>query len=494
MGTLVFHLTEFASKYPDHPALHAGSNSLTYAQLSSRILVAAARLGELGVTQGDRVVISDPNGLQIPILYFAIHALGAIAVPVSPETPSTALAGIVEDCEAKIIATDRPLTGLRCPVAKASEVSSPAAEPSGSLSRSLLPQSGMVADILYTSGTTGRKKGVVLTHANILAAAVNMTAFIGTSPDDVELVPLPLSHSFGLGRLRCMALVGHTLSLIPGVGNGASLVRSLLASGATGLALVPAGFEILHQMTGDALAAAASHLRYVEIGSAPMRSQTRDWLMRMLPQTRVCHHYGLTEASRAAFTEYHADQQKPGGVGRAAPNVTITICDDMSRPLPLGQTGEVVVQGGMVMREYWRRPELTSQVLCSLGMRTGDLGYLDADGCLFLLGRKDDVINVGGRKVIPDEVEEALRHVEGIRDAACIGVADPLLGQQVKAFVVVRQPIDLNRIATSLRMELEEYKIPKLFELVETLPRTTSGKLQRALIRQGLQETAANQQ
>ena len=225
-----------------------------------------------------------------------------------------------------------------------------------------------------------------------------------------------------------------------------------------------------------------------------MRSQTRDWLMRMLPQTRVCHHYGLTEASRAAFTEYHADQQKPGGVGRAAPNVTITICDDMSRPLPLGQTGEVVVQGGMVMREYWRRPELTSQVLCSLGMRTGDLGYLDADGCLFLLGRKDDVINVGGRKVIPDEVEEALRHVEGIRDAACIGVADPLLGQQVKAFVVVRQPIDLNRIATSLRMELEEYKIPKLFELVETLPRTTSGKLQRALIRQGLQETAANQQ
>jgi len=482
-GTLVECLFQSASQNPDEIALHAGGQDLSYGGFRSRILAAVARLRAMGVRPGDRVLLSGPNTLPVPILYFAIHAAGAIAVPVAPDSPDAAVASLAADCEARLALLDRPLKASPCPVESASQVASPGAPSTGEEATTAC-RPDQIADILYTTGTTGAKKGVVLTHAAILAAARNMSEFIGTAPDDVELVPLPLSHSFGLGRLRSLALVGHSIILEPGVGSGAPLIKRLRDSRPTGLALVPAGFEILRQVTGNALGTARAHLRYVEIGSAPMRAETRQWLMEMLPETRVCHHYGLTEASRAAFTEYHADRHKPGTAGRAAPHVTISICNEALEAVPAGQPGEVVVNGAMILREYWKRPDLTSRNLCPLGLRTGDLGYLDADGYLFLLGRQNDVINVGGRKVIPDEVEEAIRQFAGVRDAACVGEADPLSGQRVKAFVAADGPIDLRSLTLFLRALVEEYKIPKALVAVDSIPRTSSGKVRRNLLRE----------
>jgi long-chain acyl-CoA synthetase len=479
MDTLVSRLADEVSQHPEKPAVRSAGVVLTYAEFWRRIQSAAQRLRAAGVHKGDRVLITDPNNAGIPILYFALHFIGAIVVPVSPDMPNLVVSSIAADCEAVCIVTDRPLAGMPCALARAGEITAPA-ESNTNLSPAC--GSGDVADILYTSGTTGKRKGVVLTQANILAAAENINAFTRTRPDDVEVVPLPLSHSFGLGRLRCLALAGHTIVLVPGVGNGIPVIRALMSSQATALAMVPAGFEILHEVTRDALAGFA--LRYVEIGSAPMRPQTRQWLIETLPNTRICHHYGLTEASRAAFTEYHADRHKTGSAGRASPNVEIFICDSSLQVLPPGLPGEIVVRGGMVMREYWRRPDLSEAALCALGLRTGDQGYLDGDGYLYLLGRRQDIINVGGRKVIPDEIEEALRAMRGVHDAACIGVPEPILGEQVKAYLVAERAIDLNEVTSFLRPLVEEYKIPKILEQAHSLPRTVSGKLQRAQLRE----------
>jgi long-chain acyl-CoA synthetase len=346
-----------------------------------------------------------------------------------------------------------------------------------------------IADLLYTTGTTGNKKGVVLTHANILAAARNITSFVGNGPEDVEVVPLPLSHSFGLGRLRCLAVTGNTMVLEPSLGTGAPVVKRILDTRATGLALVPAGFEILRRMTGDALGQARDHLHYIEIGSAPMRPETRQWLTELLPHTRICHHYGLTEASRAAFTEYHSDAHKLGTAGRAAPNVEIAICDEVGRELPVGEIGEVVVRGGMVMREYWKQPELTQQTFCAAGLKTGDIGYLDSDGYLFLIARRGDLINVGGRKVAPDEIENLLCQLEGVRDVACVAEPDELLGECVKAYLVTERMIGRAEVAAFLRTRLEEYKIPQVIEQIASIPRTSSGKIQRQMLR-GRKEAA----
>jgi len=480
--TLLAHLLANAGKHPQRVALRCGAETLRYAEFRALILSTAARLRVLGVEEGDRVLMCGANTPAIPVLYFAAHALGAVAVSVPPDTPEAALAALAADAGAKLAVAEKPVHAAPCPVVTAAEVVADG--------ESIEPQCrrDSIADLLYTTGTTGRKKGVVLTQANVLAAARNITAFVGSGPEDVEVVPLPLSHSFGLGRLRCMALTGHTLVIEPGVGSGAAVVKRMIETRATGLALVPAGFDIMRRITGDALGMVREHLRYIEIGSAPMRPETRDWLTHLLPTTRICHHYGLTEASRAAFVEYHKDASRPGTAGRAAPNVEIAVCDETGRRMPPGEPGEVTVRGGMVMREYWNQPELTEQAVSGVGLKRGDIGYMDADGYLFLLGRRNDMINVGGRKVAPDEIEELLCQLAGVRDAGCVGTPDELLGESVTAYLVAEREITRAEVAAFLRPRVEECKIPHRVERIERIPRTSSGKIQRHLLRDALRE------
>jgi long-chain acyl-CoA synthetase len=485
LETLIHHLLKIAKNYPDRIALRFGAESVRYDEFRTRILATAAHLRALGVQEADRVLICGGNTPAIPVLYFAIHALGAVAVPVAPDTPESMLAVLALDAMSKLAVVEKPVTGMPCAVITPET----AAMIAGQQEIEPICHPDAIADLLYTTGTTGRKKGVVLTHANVMAAARNITEFIGNGADDVEVVPLPLSHSFGLGRLRCMAVAGNTLILEPGVGNGATVVKRVLDTRSTGLAMVPAGFEIIRRITGDILGQAREHLRYIEIGSAPMKPETRQWLTDLLPQTRICHHYGLTEASRAAFSEYHTDAHKSGTAGRAAPNVEIVVCDEKGHDLPAGEAGEVVVRGDMVMREYWKQPELTEKAFFSKGLKTGDIGYLDTDGYLFLLGRRSDVINVGGRKVAPDEIEDLLRELDGVRDAGCIGEPDELLGECVKAYLVADRKIGRSEVAAFLRTRVEECKIPQVIAHIDIIPRTNSGKIQRHMLR-GAKEMA----
>ena len=485
METLLHHLLKIAGNHPNRIALRCGTELLSYGDFRARILTTAARLRSFGVGEGDRVLICGGNSLAIPVLYFAVHTLGAVAVPVAPDTPESVLAALAIDAETRLAIVEKPVNGMPCLVVSPKA----ATAATGGEETEPLCRPDAIADLLYTTGTTGRKKGVVLTQANVLAAARNITEFVGNGPDDVEVVPLPLSHSFGLGRLRCMAVAGNTLILEPGVGTGATVVKRILDNRATGLAMVPAGFDILRRMTGDVLGQAREHLRYLEIGSASMKPETRQWLTELLPHTRICHHYGLTEASRAAFTEYHGDKHKSGTAGRAAPNVEIVVCDEQGCRLPSSEVGEVVVRGGMVMREYWKQPELTEKAFCSEGLKTGDVGYVDADGYLFLLGRRSDLINVGGRKVAPDEIEDLLRQLDGVTDAGCVGEPDELLGECVKAYLVTDREIGRSEVVAFLRARLEEYKIPQVIERIDSIPRTNSGKIQRQLLR-GAKEMA----
>ena len=348
------------------------------------------------------------------------------------------------------------------------------------------PQSvlGDPADLIYTSGTSGRKKGVLLSHANLAHAALNINAFVGTIGDDLECVPLPLSHSFGLGRLRCMARAGHTLMLHAGLRNPALVLKQLLDARATGLALVPAGFDLILRMTKDHLGDAREHLRYIEIGSAAMPPETKQKLLDLLPRTRICHHYGLTEASRAAFLEYHADREHLASIGRPSPHVEMAVRDGEGRELPDGQEGEIVIRGGMVMRQYWKQPELTRDVLCDGWLRSGDRGYRDAGGFYYLTGRQSDMVNVGGRKVSPEEVEQALNGHPAVVESACVGTADPqgIVGECLKACLVLRDEVRDEQLIDWLRQRVEEYKIPRIWQRVEKIAKTSSGKIQRHLM------------
>jgi long-chain acyl-CoA synthetase len=479
---LVSALLHHTAQKPDRVALRSGTACVSFRELRRRILTAAGTLARAGVGRGDRVLLCGTNGQDWVTAYFAIHAAGAVSVPVDIDASPATLAHALDDSGPKAVISDRPGVGptlVRLPLTDFGIDGEPAERADASLPTDL----DEVADILYTTGTSGRPKGVVLTHGNIAHAALNIATFLGQSSDDLELVPVPLSHSFGLGRLRCMALVGTALILEHGLRNPRVILDYLGEGGATGLALVPAGFEVLRRLAKDGFAAAGRGLRYVEIGSAPMSPELRAWLVRSLPRARLCHHYGLTEASRAAFLQLDAETP-PGAIGAASPNVEIAIRDPDGRPLPPGSEGELCVRGAMVMREYLKQPELTREVLRDGELRTGDIGYADHTGRIFLVGRMSDIINVGGLKVAPVEVEEVLSTYAGVQDVACVGVPDPIAGERVKAFVCASQPLSSAALATWLRDQgLSPHKIPVAFEVVEVIPRTSSGKIARAELR-----------
>jgi long-chain acyl-CoA synthetase len=474
---LVVSLLTRADERPRQAALLTPAGPISYGRFAAMIRAAAARLIAGGQGRGDRVLLSGRNSPELAAAYFAVHAAGGVATLLDAAATAQSAGWIAEHSGARLALVDR---GADLPIASES-LAAFCRESDAPLLPT--PRCGLedAADLLYTSGTSDRPKGVLLSQGNIAQAAVNINAFMPPEPGDVEVVPIPLSHSFGLGRLRCMARAGQTLALEAGMRNPAALLRRVLDLRATGLAMVPAGFELILRMTGAHLGEARQHLRYVEIGSAAMNPQSQHWLMELLPDTRICHHYGLTEASRAAFLEYHADRHRLDSIGRPSPNVEMAAREERGSEVPVGQPGEIAVRGGMVMREYWQQPELTARTLVGGWLNTGDWGYRDAEGYFHLAGRETDLINVGGLKVSPEEVERALADHPAVVESACVGVADPqgLTGQCVKALVVVRSAVGDADLVAWLRPRLEEFKIPRVWQRVARIAKTDSGKVQR---------------
>ncbi len=477
---LLASLFAHVDAFPNRVALRTSVEPISYGTFARMVCSAAAKMRRAMGSRGERVVLCGPNSPELAAAYFAVHAAGGVAVLLDADISNEGAKWMVEDSGAVLALCAQELD---LPIAVANLAAWCRPDECELLSS---PQVALdePADLIYTTGTTGRKKGVLLTHANLANAALNINCFVGTRNDDLEVVPLPLSHSFGLGRLRCMAQAGHTLLLLAGLRNPAAMLKQLLDAKATGLALVPAAIDLILRLTKDRLSDAREHLRYIEIGSAPMPLDTKHKLMELLPNARLCHHYGLTEASRSAFIEYHADRDHLTSIGRPGPNVDMAVRDSEGQDLPDEACGEIVVRGRMVMREYWKQPELTRQKLRNGWLYTGDRGYRDADGYYHLTGRQSDVVNVGGRKVSPEEIEEVLRGHPAIADAACLGIPDPqgITGECIKACIVLRSDVRDEQLVQWLRDRVEEYKIPRIWQHVEQIAKTANGKIQRHLM------------
>lgn len=473
--TLLQSLFDNAQNHPDKLAFISGDAKTTYANYIKRIAAAKQRLLDCGIKKNDRVLLMGSNHDDFAVAYFAIHFAGAICVPVDGSLKATELDFIVNDTKPHlaIVEINQQLS------IQQKNLKSFTLPGEATIPLEILSNLKDDADILYTTGTTARKKGVLLTHGNIAAAALNISSFINNKQSDLEVLPIPLSHSFGLGRLRSMALVGNTLVLEPGLKNPAVLLKRVLDLKANGLALVPAGFELMLRLTRGKLVEAQDHLKYIEIGSAPMRDETRLQLMTLLPNTRLCHHYGLTEASRACFKEFHTDSHKPMSIGKPSPNVQISFINIHGKKVAPEEGGELIVHGAMTMKKYWNRLELNSQAYINGGLRTGDIGRMDKEGYIYLRGRKDDIINIGGLKVAPTEVESAALLNGAIKECACVGLADEITGEKTKLFYVSDRLLDDRELINQLRSHLEEYKVPKVFERVKLIPKTDSGKIIR---------------
>lgn len=487
MTSLVSVLHERARREPDRVAVVAGDTVLGWGELGRRVCGAAATLALRGVGRGDRVLLAASSSPAFVCGYFAAHHLGAVALPVDPRIPEARLADIAERTAPKAILLARAVSAGRiagCDVGDVEELGRPST--AGSNARDPVTRAPEdAADVLFTSGTTGRPKGVVLSHRAIAATARSINAFVGNGPDDREVVPLPLSHSFGLGRMRCQVLAGGTLVLVDGFTAAGSLFAALEEWRASGFSFVPAGLSVLFKTTGDRLGDFAGSLRWTEIGSAAMPSEDKARLMRLLPTTRLCMHYGLTEASRSAFMEFHASKAKLDTIGRATPGVEMRVVDDSGRERRDGERGKIVVRGANVMSEYWQDGELTRDAWIDGWLVTGDVGWRDSSGDFHLEGREKDMINVGGREVSPIEIERVLEELPEVAECACVGIPDPqgVTGLAVKAFLVAKPgaaALPPKALAKHLRGRIEPYKMPAAFQWIESIPRTENGKVQRA--------------
>lgn len=476
MKTIEEQIFDHVQNTPDKVALISGDTEIIYSQLWDYCLCAAEKLKQdYHLKKGDRVILSAAGNIEFVYAYFGVHIAGGICVPIDPDTNQTrfeyieksttpvCVMGLLHNVQKETI----PFTDVVNGTSKASYVA---------------PEQGQVADILFTTGTTGAPKGVALSYNNLSAAARNINAFIGNTSSDVELLALPVSHSFGLGRLRCSLSKGATVVMLGTFANVKKFFKEMARCQVTMFAMVPASWGFIKKMSGKYIGKFADQLKFIEIGSSFMPVEDKELLMSLLPNTRICMHYGSTEASRSAFMEFHTYKDNLLSIGKASPNVEIKIFTTQGTPAALGEEGEVCVKGEHVTCSYWNEtPERFASDFYDGYFRTGDCGTMDAEGNIYLKSRIKEMINVGGKKVSPMEVEDILNTIPGIKESACIGIPDPgiVLGEVVKAFIVADDNLSDEEIMKQLRPQLEVYKLPVEIERINAIPKTGSGKIQR---------------
>jgi len=470
---------------PEAVALIVGPRHVTYRELLELAGKAAATLLTSGLERGERVMLTASNSLHFAATYLAIHLCGAIAVPIDRAAPTARIQMITDRVAARVfLPPDDQITLIR----QSCDPWLP--DPAES---SAWPRTNDAADIMFTSGTTGSPKGVVLTHGDLFAAAEHINAFVGTTASDVELLALPLAHSFGLGSLRSLLVQGACAILIEGFAFPGQIFDALKRHRATGFRCVPSGLATLSRSSGDRIGDFSETLRYIELGSAPLAIEEKQRLMRLLPHTRLCMHYGLTEATRSVYIEFHENANHLNSIGRPVAGVDVRIVGEDGELLPPQHAGEICIRGPHVMSGYWLEPERSGRALQAGWLHTGDVGFTDEDGFLFLQGRRSDMINVGGRKVSPAEVEEVLHTHPAISECACAGIPDPdeISGEVVAAWVipVKGQSLDERELEDFSRHLLEPYKIPRRWFIGGSIPRTHNGKVQRNLVREHFNTT-----
>jgi len=344
-----------------------------------------------------------------------------------------------------------------------------------------------LATIIYTSGSTGEPKGVMLTHRNMLTAATSISAYLEISSEDVILCILPLSFDYGLYQMIMAFRQGARLVLEQSFTFPAEVLQEVVEEKVTGFPGVPTIFAILAEMKNLDIYD-FSGIRFVTNTAAALPIKQIEALKRTFPRAKIFSMYGLTECKRCTYLPPEDLDRKPESVGIAIPNTEIWIEDEKGNRLGPGQVGQLVVRGATVMKGYWGKPEATAKKLRpgplpgEMTLYTGDYCKLDEEGYLYFVGRMDDIIKSRGEKVPPREVENVLMNIRGVKEAAVIGVPNAVLGQAIKAFVVLESGIRLTvkEIQRECLDRLENFMVPQEIELVPDLPKTPSGKITKS--------------
>ena len=478
MNSLEYKIHSWSVISPHKIALIDKKRAFTYKELFENIW-ASKRLLELeyGISKGDTVILAANKNVAFVFIYFALHFIGAKVMPVDELISQDRLKFILDKISPKlIIGLENKINNIKFIIFKCFidlEISIIPLDIS-------FPNLEDNADLLFTTGTTGEPKGVILSNKNIAQSAYNINSFIGNNHNDTELLAMPISHSFGLARLKCVLSAGGTLVLLGNIVNMKRMFRMFDEYKVTGFGMVPASWSYIKKMSGNKLAEYSNQLNYIEFGSAYMSAEDKMSLTKLFPKTRLCMHYGLTEASRSTFMEFNSNKNYLNTIGKPSPNVIIDVFDENGNKLSKEEEGEICIKGDHVSREYLNIE--TNDLFHGEYFRTGDLGLINNKGFIVLKGRSKEIINIGGKKLSPIEVEDKIKEFDPELEAVCIGIPDlqGILGEVVKAFLVKGNSIcDFEEIDDFLKNKLEKYKVPVEYEWINEVPKTASGKIQR---------------
>jgi acyl-CoA synthetase (AMP-forming)/AMP-acid ligase II len=499
-------LLHSAERFPSKEAVVSAGGRVTYAELLARAGSISAWLIERGLAPGDRVGILMDEPRDYIASYFGVLMAAGTVVPLNTQTSSRLVAAQLGRCETSVVLTHRKfvkhLEGVETAGSvKAIAVTGGCPDPGGggrwidldrvtasdradawgdAEFRSMAPSS--LAQIMFTSGTTAEPHGVMLRHSNLVANTDSITRYLGLTERDRLMVVLPFAYSYGNSLLLTHVAVGGTLVVNQSFLYPNTVLDQMIAERVTGLSGVPSTYAIL--LNRSAIRQRKfPELRYVTQAGGPMPVKVGHELKSILKHVDVYVMYGQTEASaRLSYLDPNDLFRKAGSVGKAIPGVTLRVLDPEGRPVAVGETGEIVASGENVMAGYWGEPELTAAVLKQGSLWTGDLAKVDADGYLYIVGRKGDMIKSGAHRISPREIEEVLLEFPAIHEAAVVGVRDEVLGEAIKACVVVKDGVSCARqeLLAYCHQHLPAYKVPQRVEFLIELPRTANGKIRVA--------------
>lgn len=470
-------------------------------------------LHSLGIAQGDRVLVMMVNSPEVLITYQALARAGTIIIPVLPVLKAPEVHFIAANAGAKAIITNAPLLPLLLPTlgslpemryVVATGMSDPSLkDEAGTLqivSYNTVVENGAdgaddyltrldgctpspedTAVILYTSGTTGRPKGVRLSHRNLLQ---NALVAKGPEPElgthEASLAVLPLAHAYGIMVALIAYLNGTQVVMLPRF-EATSVLAAIERYHIISLSGVPAMFVAL-LLAPDADKYNTSSLQFCVSGSAPLPVSILQGFEQKF-QCPIREGYGLSEATTVLTAHSSEIPVKPGSVGKPLLGIEVRVVDERDNPLPVGEVGEVIARGPSIMQGYYNLPEETTATLHDGWLHTGDMGRFDEDGYLYIVERKKDLIIRGGLNIYPRDVEEVLARHPMVIESAVVGVFSERMGEEVKAFVVTRGPVDEETLMAYCREHLANYKTPSQIEFMQALPRNAIGKINKKALR-----------
>ena len=490
--TLVQKIMELSDIQPDKIAVSFKNERLSYCELNSKIKNVASRMNEIGILKEDRVLFSAVSKPEMVALYLAIQYLGAVPVFVDKNATSHNAFAIYKDSGAKMFFTDKPIKEYE-DVCNVYSLRGVYAEAGKKEIDYVEPEEEDLAELIYTSGTTGVPKGCMLTYRAINSILMNTVEGIGINNDNVALIPLPLNHSFALRVLRANLYMGATVVLQNGFTFAKEIENNLDRYNCTSLAIVPASVETIEKQMQDKFSEVVGRFKNIEVSAGSLSIEQRRRLVKRLPETSIINTWGSSESGGAIFIDVsdvvtnHPD--KIGALGKPIDGVEVNTIDEDGNFFESDKThpGRMCIHGDMQMSGYWNNSELTDSTIKEGWLVTSDMIYRDEDGYIYMLGRADDIINVGGEKVSPVEVENIAGEYEYIAECACIGVEDP---EKVLGFVPVLFIVTKNNLFSEtefkkyLLQKLEKYKIPVAFIEVLELPRNAMQKVDRKALKE----------